>query len=273
MLPGGKGANQAIAARRAGAEVAMAGAVGTDLFADAALAGLIAAGVDVAWVRRDAAPTGVALIHVEARGQNAITVVPGANAQALAAHGSRRGARPADHAWSCNSKSRCRAVRDVACRARRRGARVVLNAAPAQALPPALLAALDVLIVNAIEAAALAAALDLPRTPDAFAAAMHRRHGCAVIVTLGPARRGRRGRPDPASPRRRPPSTSSTPQGPATHSSARSWPRSIDGAGWPRAIAEGVAAGSLACAGAGAQPGAAGGGGDPAARRHRWSRR
>ena len=83
-LPGGKGANQALAARAAGADVALFGAVGADAFADAALANLRAAGVDLAGVATVAAPTGVALINVADDGENAITVIPGANALARA---------------------------------------------------------------------------------------------------------------------------------------------------------------------------------------------
>ena len=83
--PGGKGANQALAARRAGAAVAMFGAVGRDAFAAPALALLDEAGIDLAGVRATDAATGVALIHVDDAGQNAITVVPGANALARAA--------------------------------------------------------------------------------------------------------------------------------------------------------------------------------------------
>src|SRR5690349_5724410 len=80
--PGGKGANQALAARRAGADVTLAGSVGNDTFASQALRGLAEAGVDLAHVHRTDAPTGVALIHVDAQGQNSITVVAGANAHA-----------------------------------------------------------------------------------------------------------------------------------------------------------------------------------------------
>ena len=83
--PGGKGANQALAARRAGAVVALFGAVGRDAFAAPALALLDEAGIDLAGVRATDAATGVALIHVDDAGQNAITVVPGANALARAA--------------------------------------------------------------------------------------------------------------------------------------------------------------------------------------------
>lgn len=78
--PGGKGANQALAARLAGSAVRMVGAVGDDVFAAAALAELSAASVDLSGVQTQAAATGTAIILVEVSGQNMITVVPGANA-------------------------------------------------------------------------------------------------------------------------------------------------------------------------------------------------
>ena len=78
-VPGGKGANQALAAARLGAEVQLVAAVGSDPFAEEALALLEASGVELALQRPDA-PTGVALILVDASGENAIAVAPGANA-------------------------------------------------------------------------------------------------------------------------------------------------------------------------------------------------
>lgn len=77
-VPGGKGANQAVACARLGAEVTMIAAVGADPFADEALAGLREAGVTLD-LRVASAPTGVALIEVDARGETTIAVVPGAN--------------------------------------------------------------------------------------------------------------------------------------------------------------------------------------------------
>jgi ribokinase len=77
--PGGKGANQAVACARLGAEVTMLGAVGVDSFADEALAGLSEAGVALA-LQESTAPTGVALILVDASGETQIVVAPGANA-------------------------------------------------------------------------------------------------------------------------------------------------------------------------------------------------
>src|SRR6188472_1170310 len=78
-VPGGKGANQAVACARLGARVRFVGAVGRDPFADEALAGLRDAGVDLN-LRETEEPTGVALILVDATGENQIVVAPGANA-------------------------------------------------------------------------------------------------------------------------------------------------------------------------------------------------
>ncbi len=79
MAAGGKGANQALAARRAGAEVRMFAAAGTDTFADEALGLLRADGVDLAHVRAVEGPTGIAMIFVDTSGENVIAILPGAN--------------------------------------------------------------------------------------------------------------------------------------------------------------------------------------------------
>ncbi len=84
-IPGGKGANQAVAAARLGATVAMIGCVGDDEFATLALAELRAAGVDLARLKTASATTGVALITVDAAGENEIVVAPGANSELLPA--------------------------------------------------------------------------------------------------------------------------------------------------------------------------------------------
>ncbi len=85
MAAGGKGANQALAARRAGAEVRMFAAAGTDSFADEALKLLRADGVDLANVRIVEGPTGIAMIFVDVQGENVIAILPGANGTIAAA--------------------------------------------------------------------------------------------------------------------------------------------------------------------------------------------
>lgn len=179
---GGKGANQALAARRAGAKVALVGAVGRDGFADLALATLREAGVDTAGVATLDLPTGLALIHVDARGRNTITVVPGAN-------GSVRSAQIGAHTLSAGATLMLQLevplaeVIALAQRARSVGARVVLNVAPPTALPDALLDAVDVLVANEHEAAMIAHGAGLPDLPPAFCVAAADRWRLAAVVT------------------------------------------------------------------------------------------
>jgi ribokinase len=142
-IPGGKGANQALAAARLGAPVSLVGAVGEDPFALEALALLDEGGVDLAGVRRVAAPTGVALILVAADGENQIVVAPGANAAAESGAG---GLEAAD-AVLCQLEIPVGTVEDALRRARF----ACLNAAPARTLPDALLESVDLLVVNRYE--------------------------------------------------------------------------------------------------------------------------
>lgn len=183
---GGKGANQALAARRAGAEATMVGAVGRDGFADTALATLREAGVDTSLVARLDVATGLALIHVDDRGSNAITVVPGANGRVSAA---MLEACPLDASSVVllQLEVPLAEVADAAHRARSRGARVVLNVAPPDSLPGHLLDAVDVLVANEHEAAVVADATGLPRDPAAFCAAAADRWRLLAVVTLGAA--------------------------------------------------------------------------------------
>jgi ribokinase len=182
--PGGKGANQALAARRAGADVSLFGAVGRDAFASAALALLREGGILLDGVQQVDEATGVALIEVEDSGENMITVVAGANAFAAAD-------QVADDLLSASTtvvlqfETPPAESLALAGRAKSRGARVILNTAPATKLDPKWLASIDVLIANEHEAAALAHELSLPEDADAFAAALASRHGIAAVVTLG----------------------------------------------------------------------------------------
>ena len=185
--PGGKGANQALAAARAGAAVRLYGAVGRDLGADSALALLRAGHVDVDGVHVVAAPTGCATILVDDAGENAIVVVPGANGEVDAA------LVPDDVLTPCATlllQNEIPASANLALikRATQSGARIMLNAAPARTLAKDTLAAIDTLIVNQTEAAALGQALHWPQDAAAFAAAAAAEiDGLEVVVTLGGA--------------------------------------------------------------------------------------
>jgi ribokinase len=183
--PGGKGANQALAAARAGAVVRMYGAVGRDAAAASALALLRAGNVDVAGVRAVDAPTGCATILVDDLGENAIVVVPGANESvdpdavpdAVLAPGAvlllQQEVPPSANAA-------------LVARAARAGTRIVLNAAPARPLNRELLAMIATLIVNESEAAALAQLFGWPAEAGAFAAAAAAEiDGLEVVVTRG----------------------------------------------------------------------------------------
>ncbi len=187
MVPGGKGANQAVAAARLGAVVTFIGCVGADGFGDLMVLNLENEGIRTDFVVRDPdATTGVALITVDEEfGENTIVVAPGANARlspallALAA-----GAiRDADIVV-CQLEIPMDTVQSALQTARAAGIRTILNPAPAQALPDALLSLVSVLTPNQTEAAQMLGA-DL----DPAAAAIHlRKRGAdSVVVTLGAA--------------------------------------------------------------------------------------
>ncbi len=163
MQPGGKGNNQAVAAARAGATLRLFGRVGADDFGRALLANLQANGIPDGDIRMAPSPTGCAAITVDRAGENAITVASGANLdvraddvpdEALCAGGLMVAQMevPAEENWA------------LLRRAKAAGMRTVLNLAPAPA-PTAELAAViretvDILVVNELEAAALASCLD-----------------------------------------------------------------------------------------------------------------
>jgi ribokinase len=157
-IPGGKGANQALAAARLGAGVRLVGAVGDDPFADEALVLLREGGVDLDGVRRVSDTTGVALILVGGDGENEIVVAPGANRSAEAGDVSE-----AD-AVLCQLEIPVETVAAAARQARF----FCLNAAPARELPADLLREVDLLIVNRYELEAVG------------------RHDGLTALTLGP---------------------------------------------------------------------------------------
>ena len=182
IAPGGKGANQALAAARDGASVIMAGAVGGDALATDALVLLRGASVDLTRVARTLTTTGTAAIFVDTAGQNAIGVGSGANLMARADQVEDDILSPATTLLLQMEVSISETVALIH-RARARGARIVLNLAPAAPLPRDALELLDLLVVNELEAAYLATELDCGAT----ASDLHVALGIGVVRTMGGA--------------------------------------------------------------------------------------
>ncbi len=180
--PGGKGANQALAAQRLGATVRLVAAVGDDPFADEALALLRAADVDLQNCARDrAAPTGVALIVVGSDGENQIVVAPGANSALTPA----QLPRDLGTAVLCQLEIPDDVLLAVAVR---RPAFLCLNLAPARLIPQQVLAAASVIVVNETEAAFYGTQLDdlqavIVMTLGARGATLRHRHRDLAVAT------------------------------------------------------------------------------------------
>jgi ribokinase len=181
-FPGGKGANQAVAAARDGAATRFAGCVGRDGFAEVATAALRDSGVDLARLAVVEAPTGCASICVDPTGRNQIAVAPGANFEARAAQVEDAALGPGVVVLM-QMEVPVAEVASLAARARSRGARVLLNLAPPGEIATDTLRALDLLIVNEHEAAVLSARLGCAADARALRGAL----GVDVVVTRGAA--------------------------------------------------------------------------------------
>jgi ribokinase len=250
---GGKGANQALAAARAGAIVRMYGAVGRDAAAASALALLRAGTVDVAGIRAVDAPTGCATILVDDAGENAIVVVPGAN-ERVDPDAVPDAVLGAGTVLLLQHEVPSSANAALVARAARAGTRIVLNAAPARPLNRKLLAMIATLIVNVSEAAALAPLFGWPAEAGAFAAAAAAAiDGLEVVVTRGAAGaisvRGHDRIHVPA------PNVEVIDTTGAGDAFVGAFAAALDaGDDRPRALSIAIAAGSLACTMHGAQP-------------------
>jgi ribokinase len=176
VLPGGKGANQALAARRAGADVMLAGAVGQDNFAEAALGSLAEAGVDLGLVRRVANRTGLAAIMVQADGENLIGCASGANT-AVRAWQVPKELLGSDTLAVAQMEVPIAETAALFARVRTSGGRCLLNYAPALPIDRAMLHDVDIVVANEGEAAAFGA------EPESLARELRQ----ALVVTMGAA--------------------------------------------------------------------------------------
>ncbi|EKF57841.1 ribokinase [Agrobacterium albertimagni AOL15] len=184
---GGKGANQALAARRAGAEVRMTGAVGRDEFADPALDLLDKAGTDLLGVARVDGPTGTALILVGGDGENMIAVVPAANGTVSTAQAESavEGMQDGD-ILMVQQEVPAGSVEAALKSAKARGVRTLLNIAPLIPETEALAALADIVIANETEFERLVGRDNLTGDErEQILLDMHGKTGQILIVTLG----------------------------------------------------------------------------------------
>lgn len=183
IIPGGKGANQAVAAARLGADVSMLGRVGSDVFGQTLLDNLVNNGVDASRIQRDPSATGTAAIIVDAHGQNSIVLSPGANGKVT----------PGDVADLPEAKILLlqfeipsETVLSAARKAREKGMRVIVNPAPARKVAPEFMRSVDILVPNESELNLLTGtAVTDPASAEAAARLMIAQGAGMVIVTRG----------------------------------------------------------------------------------------
>jgi len=184
--PGAKGANQALAARRAGSDVRLVCAIGNDAFGAQAMALLADGGVDLTHMRRVDQPTAIAMIYVDAQGENAIAVLPGANATHTAQDADRAIGLMQHGEILLLQQEITQAATDRALDlARERGMISVLNTAPFLESTPALAGKASILVANETEFALLCNGETEPL--EGLMRDWARGHAQTLIVTLGKA--------------------------------------------------------------------------------------
>ncbi|MFF1969611.1 ribokinase [Streptomyces sp. NPDC058232] len=179
-IPGGKGANQAIAAARAGGDVLMIGAVGDDAYGVRLRAELEHAGVETDLLHTAEGPSGTAHIVVDDTGGNAIVVIPGANGTVHTLGPGEMAAIAEADLLLLQLELPLSAVVEGARMAHAQGVRTILTPSPVQPLPDELFGNVDLLIPNEHEAAALSG-----KTEPHAAAEILLRHAPEVVITLG----------------------------------------------------------------------------------------
>jgi ribokinase len=183
--PGGKGANQAIAAQRAGGKTVMVGKVGDDAFGRRAVHNLKTQGIWTTGIGiSDERPTGCATIAVNATGENAVIVAPGANLAATSDQVPDEALLPKNIVLT-QLEVEPKETFSVLARAHARGCTTILNASPAGLIPKESLPDIDYLIVNEIEALQFAAGIGIPDTdPLALARKIAAAGNHTCIVTM-----------------------------------------------------------------------------------------
>jgi ribokinase len=188
QVPGGKGANQAVAAARQGGDVAFVGCVGDDSFAEGALSCLRAEHIDISTVGKvPNTSTGVAAILVDASGHNSIVLAPGANGCVTVERVDAAAALIGAAKWLiCQLEIPLASVQHAIELARKQGAKVVFNPAPMLPLTDALLAQVDYLVVNETEAGQMSGIDVVDAASAAVAAQKLRERGIGtVLLTMG----------------------------------------------------------------------------------------
>jgi ribokinase len=188
MNPGGKGANQAVAAARLGGQVTFVAKVGEDIFGQQAISGFKQEGIDTTYILTDTDnPSGVALINVDAAGENCITVAPGANAalQSVETQTALQAVN-ADTLVLLQLEIPLTTVEYAVKEAAKRGLRVILNPAPAQSLPTDLFQDVFLITPNETEAELLTGirVKDII-TAEQAALKFHEMGVSNVVITLG----------------------------------------------------------------------------------------
>ncbi len=186
MVPGGKGANQAVAAVRLGADVTFICRIGTDPFGDKSIANFKQEGIDVSYIHRDMqAPSGVAIITVDRKGENAITVAPGANAKLSPADVEM--ALPAFEnadVLLLQFETPIETVLTAAKIAKQKGMVVIVNPAPSIPVPDELLKLTTIITPNRVEAFSLVDGFG-DEEPRELAAKFLDKGVESVVITLG----------------------------------------------------------------------------------------
>ena len=182
-VPGGKGANQALAVKRAGVPANFVGAVGKDHYADCALSLLREASVGLEATIVSDRPTGCAVVMVDAEGENSIVVASGANLD-VRAHQVSDALLKSNRVLILQQEVSFEENESLGCRAQQAGLQIVLNLAPATQIPTGLLANTNFLIVNEVEAAFLAGEQTQVSMTD-LAEHLADTYDCGTLITLG----------------------------------------------------------------------------------------